>query len=40
MAKSMIEQSGFKFICHDVLPNGDGGVAAGQSAIALNKLRQ
>ena len=37
MAKSMIERSGFKFICHDVLPNGDGGVAAGQCAIALNK---
>jgi hydrogenase maturation protein HypF len=38
MAKSMIERSGFKFICHDILPNGDGGVAAGQCAIALNKL--
>ena len=35
MAKTMIEKSGFKFVCHDVLPNGDGGVAAGQCAIAL-----
>jgi hydrogenase maturation protein HypF len=40
MAKSMIERSGFKFICHDVLPNGDGGVAAGQCAIALNRLHR
>jgi len=40
MAKSMIEKSGFRFICHDVLPNGDGGIAAGQCAIALSKLRR
>jgi hydrogenase maturation protein HypF len=39
LTKSMVEKSGFKFICHDVLPNGDGGVAAGQCAIALNRLR-
>jgi hydrogenase maturation protein HypF len=39
MAKSMIEQSGLKFVCHDVLPNGDGGVAAGQCAIALRRLQ-
>jgi hydrogenase maturation protein HypF len=38
MAKSMIERSGLRFVCHDVLPNGDGGVAAGQCAIALNRL--
>ncbi len=40
MAKSMIERSGFRFVCHDVLPNGDGGVGAGQCAIALNRLRR
>jgi hydrogenase maturation protein HypF len=40
MAKSMIERSGLKFVCHDILPNGDGGVAAGQCAIALNKLHR
>jgi hydrogenase maturation protein HypF len=40
MAKSMIERRGFRFICHDVLPNGDGGVAAGQCAIALCRLNR
>jgi len=40
MAKSIIEQSGLRFVCHDVLPNGDGGVAAGQCAIALRSLRR
>jgi len=40
MAKSMIERSGLRFICHDVLPNGDGGVAAGQCAIALGRLHR
>ena len=40
MAKSMIERSGLRFVCHDVLPNGDGGVAAGQCAIALNRLHR
>jgi hydrogenase maturation protein HypF len=40
MTKSIVEKSGFRFICHDVLPNGDGGIAAGQCAIALNRLKQ
>jgi hydrogenase maturation protein HypF len=40
MARSMIERSGLRFVCHDVLPNGDGGIAAGQCAIALKRFHR
>ncbi|MEM0448265.1 MAG: carbamoyltransferase HypF [Methanomassiliicoccales archaeon] len=39
MVQEMVERSGFTFVCHDRLPNGDGCIAAGQCAVALNRMR-
>lgn len=37
LAQEMVEECGLRFVCHDRLPNGDGGISAGQCAIALNR---
>lgn len=38
IVKTLVEEKGFKFICHDRVPNGDGGISTGQCAIALQRL--
>ena len=39
LVKKMIEERGLKFVSHDRVPNGDGGVSTGQCAIALKKIK-
>ncbi len=39
MTKDLVEMRGMKFVCHDRVPNGDGGISTGQCAIALNELK-
>jgi hydrogenase maturation protein HypF len=38
MAEDAVVSRGLKFIMHERLPNGDGGISAGQAAIALRSL--
>ena len=38
IVKTLVEEKGFNFICHNRVPNGDGGISTGQCAIALQKL--
>ncbi len=35
MAKELIEGRGFRFVCHNAVPNGDGGITIGQCAVPL-----
>ncbi|MBM4237787.1 MAG: carbamoyltransferase HypF, partial [Euryarchaeota archaeon] len=35
IAKELIEARGFRFVCHNTVSNGDGGISTGQCAIAL-----
>ena len=37
LAQEMVENRGLRFVCHDRLPNGDGGISSGQCAIALKR---
>lgn len=39
MVKDMVERRGLEFVCHNRLPNGDGGISSGQAAVALKKVR-
>lgn len=38
MAEEAVARRGMKFIVHDKVPNGDGGISVGQAAIALRSL--
>ena len=38
MIYSKIKKSGLKFVVHNRVPNGDGGIAIGQNVIVGNKL--
>lgn len=38
MVKDLVESKGFRFICHNRVPNGDGGISTGQCAVALQNL--
>lgn len=38
MVEDAVKARGLRFITHDRVPNGDGGISVGQAAIALNKL--
>ena len=38
IVKELVEARGFRFVCHNRVPNGDGGISSGQCAIALQKL--
>lgn len=39
MAKEIASGMEMKIVCHQKIPNGDGGISTGQAAIALNRLR-
>ncbi len=38
MIEQKVKQAGFSFVAHNRIPNGDGGIAAGQNVIAGTKL--
>ena len=38
MAEKLASKHGLGLICHDRVPNGDGGISTGQAAIALHRL--
>ncbi len=38
LVDDMVREQGLRFICPDRLPNGDGGIASGQCAIALKRM--
>lgn len=36
ITRRLVTEKGFEFVCHDNIPNGDGGISTGQCAIALS----
>lgn len=36
--KELVETRGLTFVCHDLVPNGDGGISTGQCAVALSRM--
>jgi hydrogenase maturation protein HypF len=36
--KELVEARGLTFVCHDLVPNGDGGISTGQCAVALSRM--
>lgn len=40
LVKELVESKGFEFVCHNTIPNGDGGISAGQCIIASHKVRE
>jgi hydrogenase maturation factor HypF (carbamoyltransferase family) len=39
MAEAMVKEKGLRFLTHDKIPNGDGGISIGQNAI-VGHLKQ
>jgi hydrogenase maturation protein HypF len=40
ITRELVKSRGFEFVCHDGVPNGDGGISVGQCAIALNSFHK
>lgn len=38
LSKDMLEKSGFKVLCHKLVPANDGGISLGQAVYAMNKI--
>ena len=39
MVDNFVKEAGLKFLTHNQVPNGDGGISTGQNAIAGHRLK-
>lgn len=37
ITKRLVDEKGLKFVCHNAVPNGDGGISTGQCVVAARK---